>query len=229
MPFHPRPTLNHPILLQSFAVIDREIGEHGLAPHEYAILRRIIHSTADFEFKSLLRLSETAIEEGIAALQQRIPIVTDVTMVKQGIKNMVARTFQNPVVAAVEQAPTAAPGRTLTETGLIQCWQTYPDAIYVIGNAPTALRVLCEEIQEIQQQQTQVPSQKIQHPLQPPRLVIGVPVGFIGVLEAKQTLVETNIPKIWVEGRKGGSGVAAAILNALLVMAWERQEKGKGA
>ena len=205
----------HPIMEQSFAVIDREIGKHNFTPAEYAIVRRVIHSTADFEFAQLIRFSEdakdasasrSAIASGITAIQTRTPIITDVGMVKQGIAGMVAKTFGNPLLAAVEQVSEALPGKTRTETGLIQCFEQYPGAIFVIGNAPTALLALC----------AQLPASRIQ-----PALVIGVPVGFISVMESKDALAQTAVPQIRVEGRKGGSPVAAAILNALIVLAWE--------
>jgi precorrin-8X/cobalt-precorrin-8 methylmutase len=191
---------------QSFAVIDREIGEHNFSPAEYAIVRRVIHSTADFEFARLIRFSEGAITSGITALRHRTPIITDVGMVKQGVAGMVAKTFGNPLIAAVEQVSEALAGKTRTETGLLQCFEQYPDAIYAIGNAPTALLALC----------TQLEAASI-----PPALVIGVPVGFILVIESKEALAQTSVPQIRVEGRKGGSPVASAILNALMVLAWE--------
>lgn len=199
----------HPIMEQSFAVIDQEIGPHPFEPHEYAIVRRVIHTTADFEFKQLIRFSPGAIAAAIAALQQQVPIVTDVTMVKQGIINLVAQTFNNPVISAVEQAETAAPGKTRTETGLLTCLEQYPQAIYAIGNAPTALLALCQTLQA----RSTAPR---------PTLVIGAPVGFISVIESKVALAQTSLPQIRVEGRKGGSPVAAAIVNALLVLAWEQ-------
>jgi precorrin-8X/cobalt-precorrin-8 methylmutase len=199
--------LHHPILEQSFAVIDREIGEHHFTPQEYAIVRRVIHSTADFEFKQLLRFSSGAIEQATVALAQGVPIITDVTMVKQGILTLVGKTFQNSVIAAIEQATEARPGQTRTETGLLACWQQFPDAIYVVGNAPTALLALCKQIP---------------YSAKTPTLVIGAPVGFIAVVESKLALAQTDVPQIRVEGRKGGSAVAAAILNALLVLAWEQ-------
>jgi precorrin-8X/cobalt-precorrin-8 methylmutase len=198
----------HPIMEQSFVVIDREIGEHNFTPPEYAIVRRIIHSTADFEFAQLIRFSQDAIASGITALQNQTPIITDVGMVKQGVAGMVAKTFDNPLIAAVEQAPEAAPGKTRTETGLMQCFEKYPGAIFVIGNAPTALLALC----------SQLPASPIQ-----PALVIGAPVGFISVIESKDALAQILVPQIRVEGRKGGSPVAAAILNALIVLAWENK------
>ena len=198
----------HPILQQSFALIDREMGDHGLFPREYAILRRIIHSTADFEFVQLLQIMPGAVEQAMVALQSGCPIVVDVGMVRQGCQGMVARTFGNPLLTAVELVTTAAPGKTLTETGLLRAWATYPEAVYVIGNAPTALAALCDCIANSQRQ---------------PALVIGAPVGFVGVLAAKQQLATLPVPQIRIDGRKGGSPVAAAILNALLVLAWEAQ------
>lgn len=196
--------LNHPIVEQSFAIIDREVGKHNLSPQEYAIARRVIHATADFEYLNLLRFSTQAINSGINGIQQGLPIVTDVNMVKQGICNLVAKTFNNPVIAAIEQAQIAEPGKTRTETGLIRCWEKYPQAIYLIGNAPTALLALCQQVSN---------SPTI------PGLIIGVPVGFVSVTEAKQTLAKLNVPQIRVEGRKGGSPVAASILNALIILA----------
>jgi len=199
----------HPIMAQSFAVIDHEIGAHSFSPAEYAIVRRVIHTTADFELKDRIRFGAGAIERAIAALQQQVPIVTDVSMVKQGIASMVARTFNNPIISAVEQVEAALPGKTRTETGILRCLERYPDAIYAIGNAPTALLALCDQISHQRSQMGQ------------PALVIGVPVGFISVVESKAALAATSVPQIRVDGRKGGSPVAAAIVNALLVLAWD--------
>ncbi|MFW6359203.1 MAG: cobalt-precorrin-8X methylmutase, partial [Chroococcales cyanobacterium] len=197
--------LNHPILEESFAIIDQEIGEHSFNAAEYAIIRRVIHATADFEFLNLVKFSPNAIASGIAALHQRIPIITDVGMVKQGITTMVGKTFNNPVIAAVEMVTEALPGKTRTETGLLRCFEQYPNAIYVIGNAPTALLALCSELSASKNK---------------PALVIGAPVGFVSVVESKEILAQTLIPQIRVKGRKGGSPVASAILNALLVLAF---------
>lgn len=194
----------HPIMVQSFAAIDREIGTHNFTTFEYAIIRRVIHSTADFDFKKLIYFSPEAISSGITALRRGVPIITDVSMVKQGIVNLVAQTFNNPIISAVEQASVALPGKTRTETGLIECWRQFPEAIYAIGNAPTALLALCNELK----------STSIN-----PALVIGAPVGFISVVESKAALANTAVNQIRVEGRKGGSPVAAAIVNALITIA----------
>jgi precorrin-8X/cobalt-precorrin-8 methylmutase len=200
------PSLNHPILEASFAIIDQEVGAHAFSPAEYAVVRRVIHSTADFEFKHLIRFSPGAIEGAIAALRNGVPIVVDVNMVKSGIQTLVSKTFQNPIHVAVDRAQQAPLGKTRTETGLLHCWREMPQAIYVIGNAPTALLALCEQIHAA---------------VEAPALIVGAPVGFISVLESKASLTQCAAPQIRVEGRKGGSPVAAAILNALLILAWE--------
>ncbi len=196
--------LNHPILEQSFVIIDRLVGEHNLREAEYAIARRVIHATADFEFLDLLKFSPQAIEMGIACLRSKTPLITDVSMVREGIKTMVKKTFNNPIIVAVEQVSQAKRGKTRTETGLLKCCQQYPEAIYVFGNAPTALLALCQQISDGNLK---------------PSLVIGAPVGFVSVLEAKQALANIPIPQIRIEGNKGGSAVAVAILNAMLVLA----------
>lgn len=206
-------SLIHPIQAQSFAIIDQEIGPHSWSPAEYEIIRRVIHSTADFEFTQLMAWSPTAIESGIDALRHRVPIITDVGMVAQGIRRLVGQTFKNPIICALEQVPAPLPGKTWTETGMWQCWQKFPTAIFVIGNAPTALLALCQGIQE---------TLILPAPLLP-SLIIGVPVGFVSVVESKATLAQVPVPQIRVEGRKGGSAVAAAILNALIILAWERE------
>jgi precorrin-8X/cobalt-precorrin-8 methylmutase len=200
--------LNHPIVEQSFAIIDREVGEHHLTSPEYALARRVIHATADFEYLNLLRFSPGAIAAGIQNLQQGRPIVTDVTMVKQGIASLVSKTFNNPIISAIEQAEIAEAGKTRTETGMLRCWAKYPQAIFLIGNAPTALLALCEQLA---------------HSAIQPALVIGVPVGFVSVIESKAALQKLDVPYITIEGRKGGSPAAASILNALLVLATEME------
>ena len=197
-----------PILEESFALIDQEFGDHSFTPAEYAVVRRVIHSTADFEFKHLVKFGPGAIAAALQHLCQGGPIVVDVTMVRQGVVGMVERTFQNPLLTAVTvEAPPEA-GRTRTETGLLRCLEEYPAALVVVGNAPTALLALCDRIHAGQAR---------------PALVIGAPVGFVAVEDSKQRLAQTPVPQMRIEGRKGGSAVAAAMLNALLVLAWEQQ------
>jgi precorrin-8X/cobalt-precorrin-8 methylmutase len=141
----------------------------------------------------------------VQALSQSTPIVVDVTMVRQGIQTLVKKTFHNPLYAAIDYADPVQEGKTRTESGILRCIDQFPQAIYIIGNAPTALLALCEAIAVGRAE---------------PALVIGVPVGFIGVIEAKQALASLPCPQIRVDGNKGGSPVAAAILNALVMLAY---------
>lgn len=220
--------LHHPITEQSFAIIDREIGDHVLSPDEYTIIRRVIHSTADFDFKSLISFSPNGIEQAITALRRKTPIITDVSMVKQGIKTIVQQTFDNPILVAVEHAQSAFPGKTRTESGLLTCLEQHPTGIFVFGNAPTALLALCQtaasDTRLPSDSQVLVPPSSVTQSNQSlvPSFVIGAPVGFVAVEQSKVALAQTALPHIRVNGRKGGSPVAAAILNALLLLAWER-------
>jgi precorrin-8X/cobalt-precorrin-8 methylmutase len=199
--------LIHPITAQSFAIIDSEIGEHSFTADEYAIVRRIIHTTADFEFKQLTRFTNGAISIALEAIMNCVPIVVDVGMVKQGIVGLLAKTFGNEVINALDFASelTDRGDRTRSELGMRQCMQAYPEAIFVIGNAPTALLALCQPTDFVFT----------------PKLIIGAPVGFVSVLESKAALARSPYPHIRIEGRKGGSPVAAAIINALVTLAWE--------
>ncbi|URR35836.1 cobalt-precorrin-8X methylmutase [Thermosynechococcus sp. HN-54] len=201
-------SLLHPIAQASFAIIDREIGAHHFDAPSYAILRRIIHSTADFEFKNLLEILPGAIAHMTQALRSKVPIITDVAMVSVGIQTMASRTFQNPIITALDDGSHTAPGQTRSEAGMIRAWQQWPYALFVVGNAPTALLALCNCLQE-----TRVP----------PAGVIGVPVGFVNVVESKAALAQLPVPQIRVAGRKGGSPVAAAIVNALLELAYSEE------
>ena len=129
-------------------------------------------------------------------------------MVKQGITSLVSKTFNNPVISAIDLADVAEAGKTRTETGMLRCYDEYPQAVYLIGNAPTALFALCDRLTYSETK---------------PALVIGVPVGFVSVVESKEALLKLDVPYITIQGRKGGSPAAASILNALLILAMEKQ------
>ncbi len=171
------------------------------------MIRRAIHATADFDFLNLFYFSDQVIDLAVEAFLRQTPIIVDVGMVKQSIQGMVNKTSQNPVICAVEAAQKAAPNQTRTETGLLNCVQKYPTAIYAIGNAPTALLALCD---------------CIKNGVAQPQLVIGAPVGFVSVIESKNMLAATNVPQIRVTGRKGGSAVTGSIINALLLLSQEK-------
>lgn len=211
----------HAITLSSFQQIDQEIGPHHFTAAEYAVVRRVIHTTADFEFKQLVRFAGDPFQAALGAFRRGLPVVSDVSMVAAGIGGVVAKTWQLPMAIAVQQTykglplkalPTQPllaplPHETRSAHGLRQCALRYPDAIFAIGNAPTALLALCEGLNRGDWA---------------PALVVGAPVGFINVVESKQMLADRQVPHILVEGRKGGSAVAAAIVNALMIWAWEQ-------
>ena len=191
----------HPITAKSFAIIDREIGPHNWPPEEYAIIRRAIHSTADFELLNLFEFSKGAVAAGIAALKQQQPVIVDVRMVQMGITGVLNSIGHSSIACALDYVPEDfIPATTRTAAGMLTLTQHYSTGIFVVGNAPTALLALVDQIRK---------------GLVKPALVIGVPVGFVAVEEAKQALAKVNVPQIQVRGRKGGSPVAAAIVNAL--------------
>ncbi|NEO93174.1 MAG: precorrin-8X methylmutase [Moorea sp. SIO3G5] len=191
---------------QSLAIIDREIGEHVFSPAEYEIVRRVIYATADFEYKSLIHFSERALQAGAAALAARSTIVVDVPMVQVGITPHIQDTFANPVYCSMETLTRPQKEKTKAAWGMQTLARRYPEGIFVIGQAQTALTVLVEliEAEEIR-----------------PALVIGVPTGFVEVDVAKSRLGDSLIPHIRIDGRKGSAVVAAAIVDGLVDLAWQ--------
>lgn len=201
---------------QSLAIIDREIGDHTFSPAEYEIVRRVIYTTADFEYRSLVRFSELALQSGAAALAARTTIVVDVPMVQVGIASTIQNTFANPVYCSMDAITRPQKEKTRAAWGIETLARRYPEGIFVIGQAQTALTaivdlILAEEIR--------------------PALVIGTPSGFLGVEDIKQRLEESLVPHIRIEGRKGNAVVATAIVNGLVDLAWQaygREGNGMG-
>lgn len=191
---------------QSLAIIDREIGEHMFSPAEYEIVRRVIYATADFEYKSLIRFSNQALQAGAAALAARTTIVVDVPMVQVGIAPYIQNTFANPVYCSMEAIVRPQKEKTRASWGIETLAQRYMEGIFVVGQAQTALTTLVELIE----------AEVIR-----PALVIGTPSGFVGVDAAKARLNDSMIPNIRVDGRKGSAVVAVAIVNGLVDLAWQ--------
>ncbi|MBD2185853.1 precorrin-8X methylmutase [Planktothrix sp. FACHB-1355] len=191
---------------QSLAIIDREIGDHVFSPAEYEIVRRVIYATADFEYKSLIRFSERALQAGAAALAARTTIVVDVPMVQVGITPSIQSTFANPVYCSMDALTRPQREKTRVAWGIETLARRYPEGIFVVGYAQTALTSLVEliEAEEIR-----------------PALVIGTPAGFVDVDVAKERLQDSLIPHIRTEGRKGSAVVASAIVNGLVDLAWQ--------
>jgi precorrin-8X/cobalt-precorrin-8 methylmutase len=192
---------------ESFRIIDAEIGPHRFPPEQWQVVRRVIHSTADFEYAELLRFHPQAFSAAEEAIRRSEDILTDVQMVRMGIQPLAERRhglrvrchLGDPEMSDAVQAMAS----TRTARGLLQGLTAGRVGICVVGNAPTALRALLAALR--------------QPDTQPPQLIIGVPVGFVDAAESKQALYETAaVPWITTLGRKGGSTVAAAIVNALL-------------
>ncbi len=199
---------------QSLAIIDREIGDHAFSPAEYEIVRRVIYATADFEYKSLVRFSDLALQSGAAALAARSTIVVDTPMVQVGIAPDIQDTFSNPVYCSMEALTRPQKEKTRAAWGIETLARRYPEGIFVIGQAQTALTALVELIE----------SEEVK-----PALVISTPSGFVDVDVAKSRLSDSLVPHIRIEGRKGGAVVAAAILNGLIDLSWQaygRDRKG---
>ena len=191
---------------QSLAIVDSEIGDTELAPAEYEIVRRVIYATADFEYKSLIRFSEKALQAGAAALAARTTIIVDVLMMQVGILTNLQKTFANPVYCSMETSTRPQKEKTQAAWGMETLAKRYSEAIFVIGQSQTALAGLVELIEQGAVK---------------PALIIGTPSGFIGADEVKARLKETSVPYISVDGRKGSSVVAVAIVNGLIDLAWQ--------
>ena len=177
----------------------------ALDPDLKPIIKRVIHTTADFSYVDTLTFSEHAVEKAIEALKNGASIVTDTNMAKAGINKNKLSELGGQVYCfmADEDVALEAKRRGITRAAVSmeKAAKMDQNVIFAIGNAPTALMRLYELIQE----------EKIK-----PELIIGVPVGFVHVVEAKELILKTEVPFIVARGRKGGSNVAAAICNALL-------------
>ena len=186
---------------ESMRIIQSEIGDYIGDEANLSIIKRVIHATADFDFLENLYFSYNVVKIAREALQNRIPIVTDTLMLAAGI----SKKYNIEIICNIadEDVKIEAQNRGVTRSviNIERAVKKFPDSIYAIGNAPTALMRLCELIQEKKAN---------------PAFIIGVPVGFVNVIEAKKMLAAIDVPKIIAHGRKGGTTVACAIINALL-------------
>jgi len=200
---------------KSFQIIESQVDKELLKREEWPVIRRGIHTAAAFEYATLLDFSKDAINEGVAAIQGGAGVITDTRMAMAGInKNALSRFgcdvkcfIRDPHIAEMAKKR----GITRSMASMLVAAEDDGNRIFVLGNAPTALFQLIELVN----------LKKVK-----PSLIIGVPVGFVGAKESKEALAKLSIPYITTHGRKGGSNIAAAIMNALLYMAIE--EKGNG-
>ena len=189
---------------RSFEIIESELPreiESGIKP----IVKRVIHTTADFDYVDNLCFSENAVEIIKAAIKNGADIVTDTQMARSGINKKRLAEFGGEVHCFMSDADIAESakknGTTRAAASMEKAAELGKDVIFAIGNAPTALIKLYELIE----------SKQIN-----PVAVIGVPVGFVNVVQAKELIMTAPVPYIVARGRKGGSNVAAAICNALI-------------
>ena len=192
---------------RSMEIIEEELGESAAAwpPEELLVVKRCIHTSADFDYGENLVFSPGAVEIALKALRNGVTIVTDTSMAAAGINKRSAAALGVEVRCFIADPDVAAEakGRGITRSAV--CMERAAalgcPVIAAVGNAPTALMRIKELAEEGRFR---------------PELVIGVPVGFVNVVEAKEMILGTDIPHIVARGRKGGSNIAAAIVNALL-------------
>ena len=192
----------------SFRIIDKEAGIHSFSEAEWSIVRRMIHTSADFEYMHTIRIHPQAVAVGMNALQSGRNIVTDTNMARAGIRKSEIYRFGGSVECLIGDSTVA---KLAKESGCTRAMAAVDAAvplmrggIYAVGNAPTALLRLIELIRSGEAQ---------------PALVVGLPVGFVNAAESKSELEKMDVPYITNVGRKGGSNVAASIVNALAIMA----------
>jgi precorrin-8X/cobalt-precorrin-8 methylmutase len=195
---------------ESFRIIDYEAGEHDWPEAEWQIVRRVIHTSADFEYAASMLISANAVEKGVAALKSGAGIVTDTNMALSGVSKPRLIPWGCTVACHVADSDVGILAKrervTRSVLAMRKAVTDIRNRIFVIGNAPTALFELLRLIDAGQAR---------------PALIIGLPVGFVGAEESKTALAADghNIPFITNRGRKGGSNVAAAVVNALAILA----------
>lgn len=193
------------ILADSFAIIDRELGPLPLPPWARAVVQRMVHASADFDFAHALRYSHDFEARFCSALSAGTVVVTDTEMVLAGIGTALSTRPEMTAICHIRDPETikmaAADRITRSAAALRRAACRFPRPVLAIGNAPTALEEALRLVAEGWQ----------------PTAIIGIPVGFVGVVEAKERLVaQDRVPYLTCLGRKGGSAVTAAALNALI-------------
>ena len=190
---------------RSFEIITQELGGRKLPADQELIIKRCIHTSADFDYADNLCFSENAVKKAMDAIKGGACIVTDTQMAKSGINKRALARYGGEVFCFMSDEDVAAQakenGTTRATASMDKAASLKQPLIFAIGNAPTALVRLYELIEE----------KKIR-----PELIIGVPVGFVNVVQSKELIMQTDVPYIVARGRKGGSNIAACIVNALL-------------
>jgi precorrin-8X/cobalt-precorrin-8 methylmutase len=200
----------HEIESLSFQIIEAEAGAHGFPVEQWPVVRRMIHTSADFDYLRSVRFYPGAVQAGIAAVNRGAALFCDTQMVRSGLRKADLAKFGVEAACLIGEAGVAqdakARGVTRAHAAVDAVADRLEGAIYVVGNAPTALLRLIERVRQ----------DKLQ-----PALIVGLPVGFVNAAESKAELLTLEIPHITNVGRKGGSNVAASVMNALVLMAGE--------
>ncbi|MCD4744443.1 MAG: precorrin-8X methylmutase [Desulfobacteraceae bacterium] len=191
----------------SFKIIDNEAGEHGFDSNKWQIIRRMIHTSADFEYIETVRFHKKAIAAGIKALKKGCSIFTDTNMAKAGIRNRAECFIKDDDVVKIASANNLTRAEVAVDKAVGLMDHGMDQSIYVIGNAPTALLHLIDLVKEGKAT---------------PALIVGFPVGFVNAAESKHDLIKMDYPYISNIGRKGGSNIAASVVNALIILAERR-------
>jgi precorrin-8X/cobalt-precorrin-8 methylmutase len=201
--------IDHPIFLESIRFIKSHLEPNNLNHLETKVLERLVHTSGDFSIQNLVEFSEGACEKGLHALKNGAPILTDTDMAAAAIKSMAENTTNNKVFSSRTWFEGNNQTKlTKTAYGLSEGWKELSvknygkkSPIIVIGSSPTALTYLVDILKN---------SKSL------PSLIIGMPVGFIGVENSKNKLLSTDLPKIVMNSTRGGAAMAAAVVNALL-------------
>jgi precorrin-8X/cobalt-precorrin-8 methylmutase len=196
------------ITAASFRMIDAEVGTHPFDAVDWPIVQRIIHASGDVDLAHAVHFHRGAARAGVQALRDGAPMVSDVQMVVAGIRKPALAALGVALHCFIDAPDVAQQAQATQNTRSFHAMQKamaeVGSGIYVIGNAPTALLALCDGVRQ----------GRIT-----PRLIIAMPVGFVSVVESKEQALTLDVPVITIRGRKGGSAVTTATVNALLILA----------
>ena len=197
---------------RSFEIIENELGDkiNDFSNEEKPIIKRVIHTTADFEYADLIDIRNDAINSGMKALNSACKIYCDTNMIVNGLSKVILEKFGVSAYSLVSDKEVIEEakkrGVTRSIVGIEKALKDKDTKIFLIGNAPTALFTLLENMNDNK-----------------PDLIVGVPVGFVGASESKEELAKYDVPYIRIKGRKGGSTVAVSILHGILYQMYRRE------
>jgi precorrin-8X/cobalt-precorrin-8 methylmutase len=197
---------------KSFQLIEARVSSHSFNRRQWSVVKRMIHATADFELVHTTAFHPRALQLGMAALRGGAPIIADTNMVKAGISLARLRPYGTKICCAISRPAVAKEARRTGKTRAAAAMRALAPlmkgSLVAVGNAPTALREVLA-----------IAGDKACRPA----LIIGVPVGMVGAAESKEMLIASGLPFITVRGEKGGSPLAASVVNALALLSAEME------